>query len=509
MKKIKTINKLLSSLTLLSPLTGVGFNSQYQNTKKTFNENSTLLNNYFGSNTEIKMGDISVNVDGTVIKGYISGTGKLKVASNITEIDQKAFMNNTNITSLDLSNATSLTKIDDMAFQYCSNLTGELYVPKQLTDISELNVFRGTKFTSLTVDSKNTAYSKAKNLGDNALVLIDSTDGIYDNTSYRVGNFAFGDIIFPDTLTGLSSYAFENTDIKSVDFTHARSLTQIDDNTFRGSNVTSVIISSSITWIRGGAFSYTPIQYLDLTQAYALTSLRDSCFMECSQLEGNLTFPSSLTEIGPSVFKGVALENLVFTNPTTRSEDLTFGENWIDPSSLNGTVYVPQGSADAYSSATNFGFSSDRVVQWTYDSSSSQIEALTDHSFDTINISKDDIGQSEKLFKLTGCSPENLSDAATWYFVPQGDFKIAPQGLFISAGTIFWNTVEPGTYTFKIATNLNKHVEETTQTITINVSNGKSNTGLIIGLTLAIGIPVILVGSYFIIKSIKNKKKVK
>ena len=36
MKKIETLNKLLSSLTLLSPLAGVGFNNQYQNTQKKY-----------------------------------------------------------------------------------------------------------------------------------------------------------------------------------------------------------------------------------------------------------------------------------------------------------------------------------------------------------------------------------------------------------------------------------------------------------------------------------------
>ena len=59
MKKIKTLNKLLSSLTLLSPLVGVGFNSQYQNTQKIITENNNTLNDYFSINAEpVQMGDI-------------------------------------------------------------------------------------------------------------------------------------------------------------------------------------------------------------------------------------------------------------------------------------------------------------------------------------------------------------------------------------------------------------------------------------------------------------------
>ena len=60
MKKIKTINKLLSSLTLLSPLSGIGFNNQYQNTQKVLTGNSNnSSNNYVRTNAEpVRMGDI-------------------------------------------------------------------------------------------------------------------------------------------------------------------------------------------------------------------------------------------------------------------------------------------------------------------------------------------------------------------------------------------------------------------------------------------------------------------
>ncbi len=140
MKKIKTINKLLSSLTLLSPLSGIGFNNQYQNTQKVINENNNnSLNNYVISNIEpVQMGDIWVTVDNSdpaIITGYSSGTGKLEVASNITEIGENAFEENQNITSLDLSNATSLTTIGYGAFNSCKKLSGDLVFLKNIKKI--------------------------------------------------------------------------------------------------------------------------------------------------------------------------------------------------------------------------------------------------------------------------------------------------------------------------------------------------------------------------------------
>ena len=228
MKKIKTLNKLISSLTLLSPLSGIGFNNQHQNTQKVITENNSVLNSYFNSvGDQRPMGDITVNVEGTTITGYVSGTGDLVVDSDITEIQTDSFSQNENIaaldltnatnlttigdhafhncpnltgdlvipssvtnigdyvfqnskiTSLDLSNATSLTSIGIAAFNSCTKLTGELYIPKNLNNISS-GAFTDTYFTSFTLDPENQQFSLATNLGPEAQVLLTDNTGILD-----------------------------------------------------------------------------------------------------------------------------------------------------------------------------------------------------------------------------------------------------------------------------------------------------------------------------------------
>ena len=152
MKKIKTINKLLSSLTLLSPLSSIGFNNQYQNTQKVITENNSSLSNYFSTNAEpIQMGDIWVTVDNsrpTIITGYSSGNGTLTVTSDITQIAAIAFESNSNIKGLDLSQATNLTIIDDRAFSSCVNLTGDITFPSN----EQLSV-GGHAFQNDTIDN--------------------------------------------------------------------------------------------------------------------------------------------------------------------------------------------------------------------------------------------------------------------------------------------------------------------------------------------------------------------
>ncbi len=141
MKKIKTINKLLNSLTLLSPLAGVGFNNQYQNTQKIITENNSSLNNYFSTNDKpVQMGDIWVTVEDSysglrIITGYSSGSGRLQILDDVKDISGNSFEDNNNIRLLDLSNATSLTTIGNSAFEGCLYLSGDLVIPSSVTSI--------------------------------------------------------------------------------------------------------------------------------------------------------------------------------------------------------------------------------------------------------------------------------------------------------------------------------------------------------------------------------------
>ena len=140
MKKIKTLNKLLSSLTLLSPLLGIGFNNQYQNIQTTVTENSNKLNNYFVAAEQRTMGDITVNVEETIITEFVSasGEGKLVVDSDITEITGKADIIRDKIKSLDFSKATNLTTIGGWVFYSCSKITDDLLViPHSVTNIGK------------------------------------------------------------------------------------------------------------------------------------------------------------------------------------------------------------------------------------------------------------------------------------------------------------------------------------------------------------------------------------
>ena len=514
MKKIKTINKLLSSLTLLSPLAGVGFNNQYQNTQKVITENNNnLWNNYVWNQTNAEqrtMGDVVVTVEDTKITGYVSSTGegKLVVDSDITEISEYAFRNsvvvkgidlsnatslttignyafdncrlltgsliipstlitinrgafsNTNITLLDMSNATSLTTIGDSAFSFCifvscdeplpSNLVtlgnnafsgcfnisvDTLKIPGSLVDLGE-NAISDIKYSSIDVDKSNPSYSLATNLGPDAYVLISGTDGLWKDDSKSISGFAAGDIVFPENITFINNNAFANcAKITSLDLSQATSLTTIKDYAFNGcknlsgqlqipanlsyisntsflnTNLTSFKIDSNnqnfssatnlgsnahvllknksgqwdyelnnqivtpfafgdidfkniegssdkpSTWtILPNAFENTKIRSVKFQSKSNLIEIGDSAFANCSNLAGDIYFLNSIESLGSFVFENTTLDNLFFLSDAPPS----FGVNWKP--NITGKVHLlSEESKLMYLSEENFGFTENQI----------------------------------------------------------------------------------------------------------------------------------------------------
>ena len=480
MKRIKTINKLLSSLTLLSPLAGIGFNNQYQNTQNVITENyNNSLNNYFSSNEQRQrqMGDITVTVEGTTITDYVSGTGDLVVDSDITEIGNSAFSLKTEITSLDLSHVRNLTTIHEAAFQECRHLIGNLTIPSSVTNIEDM-AFRFTNITSLDL-SQTTSLT---NIGAAAF--------------FSCSNLT-GDLVIPSSVTSIKNDAFGCTSITSLDLSNATSLTSIAQSTFEScTNLTGdLIVPSSVTSISGAAFAKTSIisldlsnatslttigpdafvetdiTSLDLSQATSLTSIGRQAFADCLNLTGDLTIPSSVTSIGQATFKNSSINNLYFLSESPP----TFSSDWQP--TLTDKVYVPTNTKNSYLSQQNFGFPEEKSEEWSYDPNK---ESLTG-DFSPIELKSTESGQTTEVFKFNGFNPEFMSENATWTLIPTNEIKEIPQGLSISNGIISWNNVPEGLYTFKISASLADHTVQSQEEIQLwsvqiqPIINGNNN----------------------------------
>ena len=506
MKKIKTFNKLLSSLTLLSSLSGIGFNNQYQNSQKVITENSKVLNNNFYSNAApVQMGDIYVNLDetGKIIQSYASGTGSLVIADYITQIADNAFnyctnlsgdlvvpsnletieINafwGTNITSLDLTQATSLTTIGNYAFKSCSNLSGELFIPSSLTSIG-YDAFGKTKLTSFNVDQSNTAYSLAKNLGSNAKVLITGTDGIWKDDSKSVGELALGDIVIPSNVTTIKDDAFYGSNITSLDLSQATSLTTIEGDGAFGEggafsycqNLTGkLVIPSSVTSIGAYAFHKTKITSLDLSQATSLTTIGDNAFGYVNITSLDLSNARSLTTIGNNAFHNCS--NLSKAILPISLKELGIGvfkfSNNLSSVNFESLINLKIISSDAFSSCSLTG---DLVIP-------SSVTTIGSDAFSNNTI--------DNLYFLSETPPTSFG--ANWQPTVTGKVYVP---------------TEQSKQAYLKAENFGFTEDQ------IEILSKNSNTGLILGLLFGLGIPIFATigfGIWYFNKKKKNNTKI-
>ena len=208
--------------------------------------------------------------------------------------------------------------------------------------------------------------------------------------------------------------------------------------------------------------------------------------MSCSNLTGDLVFPSNVSDIGLNAFQNTTFDNLFFTseNPPL------FTNNWKP--TVTEKVYVPSEQAkQAYLKAPYFGFSE------------SQIEIIGVIGKVSINIEEKTTG-SEQYTTIAGFS------ATKWEIVMTKGDKL--EWLSIdNQGLLSWtDQCVEGAYKFKIkATNDSQTSIESAPISFIVKKSPKTNSlniPLILGLTIGLGIPVLAAASFGIWYLTKKKK---
>ena len=149
--------------------------------------------------------------------GHAQGT--LKVVPAVKTIGACAFANS-ELTSLDLMEATALVDIGDRAF-YATPLAGTLVIPVKVTTIGD-DAFAYTKLTGLDL-------SKATSL-------VEIWEGAFLGTNLA------GTLVIPATVTTIDAHAFAYTKLTGFDFSKATALGEIgrwafsaDSSMFRNS----------------------------------------------------------------------------------------------------------------------------------------------------------------------------------------------------------------------------------------------------------------------------------
>ena len=161
------------------------------------------------------------------LNGNTGLAGTLKVGPAIKTIGARAFAW-TKLTSLDLSEATSLVEIGDSAF-FGTDLGGTLVIPATVMTIGAA-AFYSIKLTGTlkvgpavkTIGASAFAYTKLTGLDlSEATSLVE----IMDNAFYATD--LGGTLVIPATVTTIGDDAFEDTKLTGLDLSEATSLVKI------------------------------------------------------------------------------------------------------------------------------------------------------------------------------------------------------------------------------------------------------------------------------------------
>lgn len=229
-----------------------------------------------------------------------------------------------------------VTSIGSSAFNYCGTLTS-VTIPDGITSIgsnafnccySLTNVIIPDGATSIDNSAFSNCYSLASIIIPNGVTSIGS--GVFQYCG------SLTSVTIPDGVTSIGSNAF-NCCYALASATIPDSITSINDYAFIGcASLINVVIPDGVTSISGNAFG------------------------DCHSFT-NVTIPDSVTHIGDSVFSGcygVAEYHLFPITPPTLAYASAF--NKIPDDCI---IYVPQGSLEAYQTATNWSTYADHMQE--------------------------------------------------------------------------------------------------------------------------------------------------
>ena len=297
----------LTSVTIPNSVTSIGLEPFYRCTgltSVTINSNAIMSEKYYNTYNSLK------GIFGEQVKSYTIGDG-------VTSIGGYAFYKCSGLTSVTIPN--SVTSIGDRAFEYCSGLTKVI--------VNDIAAWCNISFT----DWNSNPLTYAKHL--------------YSDENTEITN-----LVIPDGVTTIKSYAFEDcSGLTSV--TIGNSVTSIGKSAFSGcSGLTSVTIPSSVTHIDmsvtdvgvglffvTGAFAYcSSLIEINVDENNTAYSSIDGVLFNKSQTElilyprgkqGAYVIPNSVTSIGNDAFRGCSgLASVTIPNSVTSIGDRAFVE---------------------------------------------------------------------------------------------------------------------------------------------------------------------------------------
>lgn len=260
----------------------------------------------------------------------------MEEALNVEEIPEESFQNNTSLTHMDeLRYFNNLNKIDNMAFRGCTNLTSIIMPenPNYYTNIMNF-AFRNTGL--LEFDS-----------GPSGLLSVNSRDAFSD--CYNLKRVTLRNSWY--IPTNAFSWCTSLEEISIIQF---RGIV-IDDSAFNGcEKLTTINTNSEITFVGWNTFynCYVLDNLLLSINSYTNNKIYASTFYNCTTLSSTI-IPSNIRMIRKDAYAYCSNLSIIYSYAVV-PPDLEYGDSGYSPFygvPTSATVYVPQGSGNAYRNA--------------------------------------------------------------------------------------------------------------------------------------------------------------
>ena len=268
----------------------------------------------------------------------------ITLPDGLESIGDKAFYSCSSLTAIDIP--SSVTSIGEEAFRSCTSLK-DVTLPNGLESIGSYAFRSCSSLTAIEIPSSITSIGTSAFNGCTSLEAVTLLEGLQ---SIGVAAFrncsALTSIDIPASVTSIGKSTFDGcTSLAAA--TLPEGLQSIGEYAFQHcSALTSIKIPGTVKTV--GMCSFQDCSGLaSLELAEGVQKLGSSAFQNCSALT-QVTLPASLTEVGIRVFDGHG-PSIVFTSlattPPAHNGGYPLGE-------VNGvTLYVPQGSLEAYKNA--------------------------------------------------------------------------------------------------------------------------------------------------------------
>jgi BspA type Leucine rich repeat region (6 copies) len=291
---------------------------------------------------------VLLNKDLTTLVTFPGGLGgNYTIPDGVTDIGRLAFFNCINLQNVTMPD--SVTNIGDYAFDTCINLTSVI-IPNGIIRIGDYAFANDDYPFSISSLTNVTIGNSVTSIGDFAFSGTSLMNALIPDSVTNIGDFAFsecfnltairvaaqnpvynsaGGVLFdksqttlilfppglggsytiPDGITNIGNDAFEDTALTSV--TIPNSVTSIGDGAFEGTALTNVIIPNSVTDIESEAFENCE-NLMNVTIGNGVSSIGNGALSGTALTR--VTIPASVTNISDYAFSGCYYLTNVYFN---------------------------------------------------------------------------------------------------------------------------------------------------------------------------------------------------